>query len=693
MINGKAFTIVGSLIIGLPFSVIGEEVCNTGTFCLSSNYLEEIVVTGTKTDKSVRESPNAIALISAEEMKWNVTESLAEVLRSVPGVLVTDAGQAGMKRIRIRGEDSYRVAVLVDGQEITDHRGEGVPLTLDPSLVKRVEVIRGAGSVLYGPKALGGVVNFITHKGGEKPLQLTASAGWNSATNAQQKFVSAFGLIEGFDYRFSYGDIDSDNRQTPKGEIENTEYSSRSTNFYLGKRWEGNEVALSWDEHTAYSEVFVEDEVRFAFPFNEFAMRIPQRDRQKAALFYSWDNQGGTLDKVQLNAYRQVSDRKFQTYWSQVFGMEKETFSESELVTEGGLAQLDFQLGDQHLLVAGVQYTKDSVKQDRLELLHMSTPVPMTLSTDIFDQASLETKAVFLQDEWSLSDSVIMTTGMRHYWIDSDLQTSTRVGLITPPKDDQELIAAIALTWDFSESSTVRMSFSEGYMYPSLLQLAIGGVARNFVNPNTSLEPERSDTVDLGWRYSSDRVQFDLTAFVSRAENYIDHVPCVSSTRCIGGTRRSPAEMYVNIAHAKTVGLEAYIEYQLNHSALVYSALTWLDRENEFEDFTTSNAGLPSLNAVAGIKYNGQSFGLNPYWVDVYAKGETSAKETDENHVEHDNAGWVTVNAKAGTEFGAESNYRLVLELNNLFDNSYSTSAENLEAMERNVQAKFIVTF
>lgn len=685
--------IIGSLLY-LSGPAFAQEACGSGgRLCQNSNYLEEIVVTGTKTEKSVRHSPNAVALISAEEMRWNLSESLADVLRNVPGVLVTDAGQAGMKRIRIRGEDSYRVAVLVDGQEITDHRGEGIPLTLDSSLVKQVEVIRGAGSVLYGPKALGGVVNFITLKGGDRPVQLTSSVGWNSASNAQQAFVSVYGMLGGVDYRISHGDVDSDNRQTPKGEIENTEYSSNSTSLYLGKRWNDNELAISWDEHAASSQVFVEDEVRFAFPFSEFSIEIPQRDRRKVGLFYTWDNQGGTIDKLHVNAYRQVSDRKFQTYWSQVFGTKKETFSDSQLLTEGGASQLDFRWGEDHFTIVGVQYTKDRVQQDRLEKLYLSTPVSMAVETNVFDEATLATKAVFLQDEWNFADSIILTAGMRHYWIDSDLLASTRSGLITQPKDDEELITSIALTWDILESSTLRVSFSEGYMYPSLLQLAIGGVAQNYVNPNTALEPEKSDTVDFGWRYSSDVLQLDLTVFVSDAENYIDHVACVSSASCIGGTRRSPAEIYVNIARAKTVGLEAYFEYQMSHSVRTYSALTWIDRENEFDTFSTSKSGLPSLSGIVGIKFDSDLSGVGTYWLDAFVRGETSAKETDENRVESDNAGWVTANIKAGLAFGGDDNYRLICELNNLLDNSYSTSAENLWAMERNIQAKFIVNF
>ena len=68
-------------------------------------------------------------------MEWQVNDSLAEVLRNVPSISITNAGQAGIKRIRIRGEDSYRIAILIDDQETTDLRGEGAPPSLDPAPV------------------------------------------------------------------------------------------------------------------------------------------------------------------------------------------------------------------------------------------------------------------------------------------------------------------------------------------------------------------------------------------------------------------------------------------------------------------------------------------------------------------------------------------------------------------------------
>lgn len=683
--------LTASLSLTAFFPVLAES-CNEKDQCLGQPYLEEVVITGTRTTKSLLYSPNAISVIDWEDMRRYAGESLAEVLRDIPGVNITDSGQAGMQRIRIRGEESYRVAILIDGQEVTDHRGEGVPLTLDPSVVERVEVVRGAGSVLYGPKALGGVINYITRKGGDQPLQLTVATSYDSATEGERYFSSVYGGLETIDYRLSVAKSQQGFRDTPVGEIENTKSESDSVSLYLGKRWGQHKLAVTADDHDAFSDVFVADEVRFHFPFTEFALNIPQRDRRKIGVFYDWNDETSKLTKIHVDAYRQVSDRQFGTYWEQgAFGLEKEIFSESELLTSGVLAQIDWQLNDDHYLITGIQYVKDEATQTREEFLHFTNPFPMTIPTSVFDKAELETKAIFIQDEWQVNDNVIVTAGARQYWVESKLLETNRAGLDTPDKDDNELIVSLAVNWELNENSVIRAAYNEGYIYPSLLQLAMGGVERVFVNPDTSLEPEESKTWELGWRYKSQKAQFDATLFASDADNYIDHVPCFE-LRCIGGTRRSPAELYVNIGEAETRGLEVYGEYSINHTLQAYTSLTFLRRKNIFESFSTTDSGIPRVSGVLGLKYRG-NLSVGSYWLDAYLRGESEAEEIESDSDMHENSGWVTYNLETGLSFGKDDRYRLILNLLNLSNKRYSTATENLLAPERSVQARLVIDF
>ncbi len=81
-------------------------------------------------------------------------------------------------------------------------------LLIDESALERVEVVKGPYSVLYGSQAIGGIVNFITKKGGDKLASGVVKAVYNSATAGWEESIAAQGSIGGFDYRIngSYSD-------------------------------------------------------------------------------------------------------------------------------------------------------------------------------------------------------------------------------------------------------------------------------------------------------------------------------------------------------------------------------------------------------------------------------------------------------------------------------------------------------
>ncbi len=129
---------------------------------------ETLVVTADRAESSLWQSPATIQVIDNQTLQRSTRNTLADELRDIPGVEVTDNALAGRKQVRIRGEASSRVLVLIDGQEVTYQRaGEnyGAGLLIDTSALDRIEVVKGPYSVLYGSKAIGGVVNFITKKG------------------------------------------------------------------------------------------------------------------------------------------------------------------------------------------------------------------------------------------------------------------------------------------------------------------------------------------------------------------------------------------------------------------------------------------------------------------------------------------------------------------------------------------------
>ncbi len=654
--------------------------------------LEELVITASRYQERVFDSNASLSVIDETTINHSTAYALADLLRDVPGVQVTDSGQPGMKRIRMRGEESRRTAILVNSMELTDHYEVGTPLSLHPAMVERIEVIRGSGSVLYGSRALSGVVNFLTRKGGTEPLQATVSGSYDSATEGYTGFASVFGNVDGFEYRLAYADSDHDDRRTPQGTIENTSFDSDNTYLYAGKNFGSHRLEYNYEDYNSSSDIFVEEAVRTSFPLTDFQLSTPQRDRERHSLSYTNELDSDWLENVKINAFYQDSDRKFNTKTDTIW-YEREIKSDSQLTTTGALLQLESEAFENHHLIAGLQYLNDDVDQTRHVDTFSWTPTTPSGIEVIRDKASIETWAMFVQDEWSLTDRLTLTVGVRQYAVDAELEDTDR-GSLTPGglDDDDELIGSAGLVFDYSDHVRLRANIAEGYVYPSLMQLATGAYAGSrYVNPTSDLNPEKSMNYELGLRLQNSGVVLDATAFYSESDDYIHHLPCTAEDAC----PRRRDRIYQNIGESKAHGVELYLQYQPDSMAFSpYVNLSWIKRRNDYAEFSTWDSGVPEISGSVGVRWQGQLGELQDMWADMFVRGETSSelKEPGSSRtVVEDKSSWGTLNLAGGVSFGQRQQYQLSLELHNLTDESYITSAENLYGAERSVSMKFTV--
>ena len=133
---------------------------------------ETLVVTAAATEQSVKDAPASISVITQQDLQRRPVQNLKDVLRDVPGVQLTNEGD-NRKGVSIRGLDSSYTLILVDGKRVNSRnavfRHNDFDLNWIPvDAIERIEVVRGPMSSLYGSDALGGVVNIITKKVGQK---------------------------------------------------------------------------------------------------------------------------------------------------------------------------------------------------------------------------------------------------------------------------------------------------------------------------------------------------------------------------------------------------------------------------------------------------------------------------------------------------------------------------------------------
>ena len=130
----------------------------------------EVVVTADREPEPISRTGSSIGVIKGETLATSNPGSLVDVLRTVPGVDVSESGGPGSTtNIRLRGANTGQTLVMIDGIRINDPTAASGDFDFSmfaPSAIERIEVLNGPQSALYGSDAMGGVVNIITKKGG-----------------------------------------------------------------------------------------------------------------------------------------------------------------------------------------------------------------------------------------------------------------------------------------------------------------------------------------------------------------------------------------------------------------------------------------------------------------------------------------------------------------------------------------------
>ncbi|MBT6225103.1 MAG: TonB-dependent receptor plug domain-containing protein, partial [Candidatus Scalindua sp.] len=168
-------------------SVQAEETGLEDMFAIFTE--EEIVVSALKRPRTVLKSPAIMSVITAKQIKQMGFRTLIDVLRMVPGFYIS-MDETGEREIAVRGvldDASQKIKVLIDGHSINDVWRGGAMWNFDDlpvENIKRIEIIRGPGSALYGQNAFLAVIDIITKDTEDiDGFQVTTSGGSFSTQN------------------------------------------------------------------------------------------------------------------------------------------------------------------------------------------------------------------------------------------------------------------------------------------------------------------------------------------------------------------------------------------------------------------------------------------------------------------------------------------------------------------------------
>lgn len=170
--------------------------------------LNEVVITATRFPKKVSETGKVVTVINKQDIERSNGKDLAQVLTEQAGLLVNGAysNPGKDKSIYLRGAGTDYTVILVNGIPVSDPSGTGgaFDIRMFPlEQVERIEILKGAQSTLYGSDAIAGVINIITKKTGDKPVE----AYGGIAAGSYKTFKAGAGLngsAEGSSYNIGF---------------------------------------------------------------------------------------------------------------------------------------------------------------------------------------------------------------------------------------------------------------------------------------------------------------------------------------------------------------------------------------------------------------------------------------------------------------------------------------------------------
>jgi iron complex outermembrane receptor protein len=454
---------------------------------------EETVVAASRRAQSALEAPNAITVITGDEIRASGLTSLPEILRRVPGAEVMSMGMSSAN-VSFRGFNqriSNKVLVLIDGRpEYQDFLG----LTLWPLIpigleeIERVEVIRGPGSALYGANAMLGVVNIITRAPGTGPrAQVTGLVG--NGNQAQGSFVASGG--DKLKYRASAGYAQADKYSrdytTPRPDVQSDvadpNLATRLARGNLTAYYAFNRdfsVSLSGGVNRLFTELYAIGLLRNYVLDGVGGYAKADFTGGPVKLRFFWN----TASYVASPQYEPIGQRSLAT------SVDQNVF-DAEL-----LFQKQFELGGTHALAAGA-----SARLKRVRWGYIG-PLVQELHA-----------AAFVQDEWRIIKPLSLIASYRidrHPLLDNGkpgYAQSPRVSLVASPFEAQ--------AFRFSFATAFREpTFLESYMN---IRTPVPGVdgASVLTQGNLALRPERLISFELGYRGEAARLglSWDVAAY------------------------------------------------------------------------------------------------------------------------------------------------------------------------------------
>lgn len=519
-----------------------------------------VVVSATRTPRALKDTAASVSQSSAEELEERVAGGLQDLVRYEPGVSVpSKVDRQGATSFNIRGIDENRILILVDGVRVPDGPSAGRSFSrdlVDLDSVKRVEILRGPGSSLYGSDALGGVVTYVTKDPSDylgasgKDLFASFASSYRSASGGTSQSLTAAGRRGDFDAILLFTHRNAHEIQPSTGVKANPQdTASDSATAKLVYRPEGaHTFRLSAGGLRRTTETELLSGVGTVAPGTSVLEQsgADRAQRGQFAFEHAFEDETAALfRKVTWRAFFQDAKTREET-------VETRTRSGNRYLREGEQRFLQTVAGAQvqgersfawgtalHRFIAGLEFdlTRTSRPRHKVET-NLTTGASTTtvggeaFPSKVFPDTTTRRAGFYLQDEVDLaSGRLSLIPGLRYdrYRMDpspdADFARSNPQGSAVRGLREGAFSPKFGIVGRFTETFSGTLQYARGFRIPPYdnANISFTNFAQRYtVLPNPDLKSERSDGFEAGLRGEGEGGSLAFTLFHNRYSDFID---------------------------------------------------------------------------------------------------------------------------------------------------------------------------
>lgn len=701
---------------------------------------EEVVVSVNRSEEPIKDIAQPIEVVTSKDLAFQNAQNSGDALSNTGNVFVQKSQQGGGSPI-IRGFETNKVLIVVDGVRMNNaiYRGGHLQnvITLDNTMMDKIEIVYGPGSLMYGSDALGGVMHFYT----KNPL-LSSGDGILVKSNAFTRYSTAnsektghfdfsiggskFASLTSFTYS-SFGDMRMGYNQTPA-------YSTFGLRTFYADRINGVDTMIINDhQHLQVGSAYSQYDIMQKFLFKQSSKvthmlnfqystssdinrydRLTEMASGNKPKFAQW-YYGPAVRLYASYSLNLSNDKGFYDSGRIIIGYQ--AIEESRHDRRFNKDQLNHRVENLNIVTLNADFTKKVNKHEFRYGLdgwyngvtstatqeNIVTGVHTALDTRYPDGGStMMSMAAYFSHTFEINEKLILTDGLRvsnvslnSSWADTTFYPFPFNSINQNNAALNGSLGIIAMPgkgWRFS------LLGSTGFRAPNVddLTKVFESVAGKLVVPNPDLKPEYTYNADLGIsKTMNEKAILGVNAFYTIYKNAI-----TTSNGTFNGADSvmyngtlSQVKTSVNAAEAYIYGFNAYFKADVTENFSIISTLNYT-----YGRIKTDTTDYPLDHVAPMFGKTSLNLKVNKFRGEVYAMYSAPKKSSDYNLLGEDNAvysadktngympGWVTLNLRAAYQFNKY--FQVQASLENVLDQNYRMYASNISAAGRN----FVIT-